>query len=139
MTGLEQLAKTLKHHGCSTTKQRLAVFSALQDQEPLNMHQVVARCTSTDRASVYRTIGLFERLGIVQRLQTGWKYKLELSDTFHIHHHHATCLGCGITLTLSEDTQLEKQLQQIAAAQQFTLQSHQLELHGYCARCTLKS
>jgi len=99
------------------------------------MREVVARCPDIDRASVYRTISLFERLGVVLRLQVGWKYRLELSDIFHDHHHHATCLHCGRTTPLHEDPSLEKLLQTIARAHQFDLERHQLELQGMCARC----
>src|ERR1700733_372533 len=101
---LEQLKITLKAHHQSLTKSRLLIFTALEDKEPQTMHEIVAACQGqVDRASVYRTIALFERLGIVLRLQIGWKYKLELSDDFHHHHHHLTCRQCGKTIPLPED------------------------------------
>ena len=93
---LEQLKKTLKERGQSLTRPRQLVFSALQGKEPQTMHQLVTACAvQIDRASVYRTVAVYERLGIIQRLQIGWKYKLELSDAFQRHHHHLTCLKCG--------------------------------------------
>lgn len=99
------------------------------------MHQLVERCKSVDRASVYRCVALFERLGIIQRLQTGWKYKLELSSDFHEHHHHATCLGCGASIVLPEDAALEQRFHDMAQAHGFSVQRHQLELQGYCRSC----
>ncbi len=88
--------------GHSLTRARLAVFRALQDKEPLAMAEVARACAGkADRASVYRAVALFEELGIVKRLQIGWKYKLELSDAFHHHHHHLTCLKCGRVDTLA--------------------------------------
>lgn len=99
------------------------------------MREIVSRSRAIDRASVYRTIALFEQLGIVQRLQVGWKYKLELSDDFHEHHHHMHCTHCGQTTALPEDPALEKNLDQMAAAHGFRLQSHQLELSGLCSTC----
>lgn len=131
-----EFKKSLKDHGQSLTKPRLLVFEALQDQEPQTMHEIVARSLQVDRASVYRTIALFERMGIVQRLQIGWKYKLELSDTFHHHHHHLTCRGCGKTIPISEDNELELRLKTLAAAQNFTMQGHQLEIQGLCQNCS---
>ena len=92
------------------------------------MRDVVAACKHIDRASVYRTVALFEQLGIVQRLQMGWKYRLELSDDFHEHHHHLHCVSCGQTTALPEDNELEKSLHAMAQAHNFQLQSHQLEL-----------
>lgn len=91
-----------------------------------------------DRASLYRTIDLFERLGIVHRLQMGWKYKLELSDKFAHHHHHLTCLDCGEVTPLQEDIGLEKHIANILKPYAFTESSHDLEIRGYCLSCTNK-
>jgi len=132
----EQLKNTLKQHGQSLTQARRIIFAALENKEPQTMREVVAACRGrVDRASVYRTIALFERLGIVQRLQIGWKYKLELGDAFHRHHHHLTCSRCGRTFALPEDQQLEKRLKTLAAAQDFAMQGHQLEIQGLCKNC----
>jgi Fe2+ or Zn2+ uptake regulation protein len=132
---IEQLQQTLKLHSQSLTAARRTVFGALQNQEPQTMHQLVERCKPIDRASVYRTVALFERLGVVQRLHVGWKYTLELSGVFHSHHHHATCLGCGSSLALAEDPALERRLRHAAEQQGFTLVRHQVELQGYCESC----
>lgn len=131
----QQLATFLKARHQSLTKPRLIVFAALQKNEPLTMQQLASICAGIDRASIYRTVALFEKLGIVQRLQIGWKYKLELSDTFQHHHHHLTCLKCGRVIPFDEDQMLEKKLLQIAQSEKFTMQGHQLEIHGLCAKC----
>jgi len=133
---LEQLKTTLKQHRQSLTRARQVIFTALQDKEPQTMSEVVAACAGqVNRASVYRAIALFERIGIVQRLQIGWKYKLELSDAFHHHHHHLTCRRCGKTIPLPEDSQLEERLAALAATQNFAMQGHQLEIQGVCQSC----
>lgn len=124
----------LKGQGYSITQARLAVFDALLGQEPLSMHELVARAQDVDRASVYRTIDLFERLGIVQRLNTGWKYKIELSDKFTDHHHHITCVQCGKTVAMNEH-ELERFIDLIAREQGFTPISHQIEIQGLCEAC----
>ncbi len=131
----DSLRTTLRSRGQSLTHTRRVVYAALQGQEPLTMHELVTRCPSVNRSSVYRTVTLFERLGIVQRLQTGWKHKLELSDQFHDHHHHATCLHCGRAEVITEDIDLEAYLHQLAASIGFQVERHQLELQGWCARC----
>lgn len=131
----EQLQQTLKQQGFSLTRPRLLVFRALQDREPQTMQQLVAAAGDIDRASIYRTIALFDTLGITERLQIGWKYKIELSDSFHSHHHHLTCLNCGKTIPLAADRLLESRLQQLAETASFEIQSHQLEVNGRCAQC----
>lgn len=132
---MTQLRQHLQQAGQSLTKPRLAVFTALQGREPQTMRQLIATCPGIDRASVYRTVTLFESLGIIQRLQIGWKYKLELSDTFSRHHHHMTCLSCGQVISFDESPELETQLRWAAASNHFKIQSHQLEIQGLCARC----
>ena len=132
----EAFRTALKTAAYSLTKTRQLVFAALQDEEQQTKAEIVTACASqADRASVYRTISLFEQLGIVQRLQIGWKYKLELSDRFHHHHHHLTCRRCGRTVPLPEDAQLENRLKLLARQQNFHMQGHQLEVHGLCKNC----
>jgi Fur family ferric uptake transcriptional regulator len=119
----------------SMTKPRQAVFDALQHHKSLTMNELVKSCPNIDRASVYRTVTLFEKLGIIVRIPTGWKYRLELGEAFHEHHHHATCANCGASIALPEDPALEKRLRNLAARRSFTLQSHQIELTGTCESC----
>jgi Fe2+ or Zn2+ uptake regulation protein len=132
---LQQLSTSLKNHGFSLTITRKAVFNALRQHGPLTMHELVLACPTIDRSSVYRTVLLFERLSMLQRLQIGWKYKLELSDAFQQHHHHATCLHCGRVVVLPEHSGLERQLRSLAGAQAFAMHDHQLEIQGLCSNC----
>jgi Fur family ferric uptake transcriptional regulator len=83
---------------------------------------------------VYRAVDLFERLGVVQRLHTGWKYKLELSDKFTEHHHHLTCVRCGRTVAMNED-ELERLIHRLAGEYDFLPTAHQIEIQGLCATC----
>jgi Fur family ferric uptake transcriptional regulator len=138
MQQLEQLRKTLKANGRSLTHPREIIFLALKDGTPLSMNQLVAACPMINRASAYRTVALFEELGIVKRLQIGWKYQLELTDVFH-HHHHLTCLKCGHVIHFDADSQLETRLAAIAEQYAFSPQDHQLEIQGICSNCAVKS
>lgn len=131
-----QLKDVLRENGCSLTTPRKAVFAALQHQEPQTMRELTAAVGGkVDRASVYRTVALFESFGIVQRLQIGWKYKLELSDQFSDHHHHLSCVRCGRTIALQEDTVLEMRIKTLARAQGFQAIDHQFEVRGLCQAC----
>ncbi|HVI60608.1 MAG TPA: Fur family transcriptional regulator [Candidatus Saccharimonadales bacterium] len=129
------LAQHLKRHNQNLTKPRRVVFAAFQGAEPQTMQQLVAACPTIDRASVYRTVALFEKLGIIQRLQIGWKYKLELTDSFSRHHHHMTCQQCGRIITFDESPELERQLRWLAASHRFKIRGHQLEIQGLCPTC----
>ena len=132
----QQLIQVLRAADMKLTTARQLVFSSLLQRHPQTIAELIDSCTpSIDRVSVYRTIDLFERLGIIRRLQIGWKYQIELSDAFHDHHHHMTCELCGKTTALPEDVALERRLHQAAAAQGFQVREHQLDLTGICADC----
>ncbi|MGH7195487.1 MAG: Fur family transcriptional regulator [Candidatus Saccharimonadales bacterium] len=133
---VDKLRITLRENGYSLTAPRQIVFAALQNQEPQTIRQLVTACSSQiDRASVYRTFQLFEKLNIVQRLQIGWKYKIELSDEFSRHHHHLSCLVCGAVVPFKQDEILEKRLYKLSKIQGFKPQDHQLEIRGVCQNC----
>lgn len=132
----ELFLKTLKTNKYSVTATRKLVFEALQHEEPLSMAELHAKLDGmVDRASLYRAISLFEELGMVQRLQIGWKYKLELTDDFNFHHHHIACKNCGLTLPVREDVTLEASIRTLAMEYGFTEVTHQLEIRGLCPRC----
>ena len=133
----ETFALLLKQAGYSVTTARKQVFAALLGKEPLSMHELVGLAAAIDRASVYRAVELFEQLGIVQRIHTGWKYKIELTDKFSAHHHHLSCLGCGRTTAMNE-RQLETLIETLSAQHGFTPSAHQIEIQGYCPTCTAK-
>lgn len=139
-TAQDYLQQTLKNNGYSVTAARLTVFTALEDSEPQTMEQLVKKVSmSVNRASVYRIVDLFEKVGVVQRLQIGWKYKLELSNEFQEHHHHLICVNCEKITSFKEPENLDYLLGKIAEREDFTLQNHQLELQGLCSNCSQKS
>lgn len=131
------LQKILKDGGYSNTTVRTFVCELLWSKEPQSMRDLTAMSQGTiDRASLYRTIDLFERLGIVQRIYIGWKYKIELSDIFTHHHHHISCLGCGKIVAITEEAEIERLIHDLSSKHGFTAQNHQLEIRGYCKKCS---
>jgi Fur family transcriptional regulator, ferric uptake regulator len=130
------LKHTLQSERHNLTKTRQNVFNALADSDALSMNQLVRKLQhKMDRSSIYRTVELFEKLGIVNRLQIGWKYKLELSETFAGHHHHATCMNCNKVIAFEESQKLESDIHDLAESLGFKLTSHTLELRGLCREC----
>lgn len=129
------ITSVLQQAGYSATATRKAVFAVLESSEPLSMHELIDKAVGIDRASVYRTIDLFEKLGIVHRLNIGWKYKIELTNQYQPHHHHITCLTCGTSQPFHEDSPLENSLHTIADSHGFKLHNHLIELQGTCKNC----
>jgi Fur family transcriptional regulator, ferric uptake regulator len=132
-----KLSLLLKKHGYSSTSARVTVFESLATREyPITMNELIKSVSSVvDRATVYRTIDIFEKTGVVSRIQIGWKYKLELSDMFLSHHHHITCSQCGQTESFHETELLLSELQSIATKKKYVLKTHMLELTGVCSNC----
>lgn len=129
----------LKNNGYSQTKPRQVVFEALQKYQPLTQAQLAKKLSKKiDRASVYRSLELFEELGIVQIVWLGYKSHLELSELFSAHHHHLTCYNCGKVIAV-EDHELEDHLAQIAGKFGFSPQNHQVEINGICLGCSKKN
>jgi Fur family ferric uptake transcriptional regulator len=135
LTRKDNLKEILREQGYSITAQRLLVFDLLVDREPMTMYELYDRAgNNLDRASTYRIIDLFEKLGVVQRINIGWKYKVELSDKFAEHHHHLTCLKCHKVIPISGG-EMEAFISSLAKKHAFQSIGHQVEIQGYCDRC----
>ncbi len=126
----------LKSKNVSVTSPRLKIFEALSTiHEPVSMNQLIKLSAPLDRVTVYRVVELFEKISVIHRIQIGWKYKLELSDIFHQHHHHITCSQCGKIVSIEEPKGLEETLKTLGALKGFIIESHMLELIGTCKNC----
>jgi Fe2+ or Zn2+ uptake regulation protein len=130
-----KLEKLLKERGHSITRPRLAVFEILQKTtRPLSVAELARKLDKIDRASVYRTVELFEAAGIMHRVWTGFKSRIELSEEFSDHHHHFTCISCRRIISF-ESQEIEDYLEELEAANEFKLTHHSVELSGYCKNC----
>ncbi len=139
MNPLEQLKQILSGNGYSMTKPRMDVFQDLAEKDqPITIAAVVYNLPDIDRASIYRTIGLFEELGVIHRVWNGFKSKIELSETFSPHHHHFSCNNCGVILALDSE-RLESSLHDLEAMNGFSLTQHSVELRGICKSCSAKN
>lgn len=130
------LKNILKLQSQSVTKQRLLVFNLLVGQEPMTMNELIRKATGrVDKVSVYRTITLFEQVGVTQRINIGWKYKIELTDKFSEHHHHLICLKCGDVISIGDEKHIDDYINGVAEKFGFKPRKHQFEVDGYCKNC----
>lgn len=101
------------------------------------MKEIIDRASgSVDRVSIYRNIELFEELGIVNRIQHGWKYKIELSELFVGHHHHLNCLKCSRTFDIEDEDHIDEFIETVSTKIGFTPKRHVFEVEGYCGECS---
>lgn len=129
--------KILKQKKLRSTRARLSLYNFLaESNRPLSVNKLVTSLApKADRASVYRNIELFESIGIIHKVYTGWKYRIELSEQFHPHHHHLTCQKCGKNIPISLGDRMEKAIENFGDKHDFKITSHQIELLGLCKTC----
>ena len=134
----QRYLEILKANRVSNTKQREIVFNQLftSGHHPLSMQELIDKTIDKiDRASVYRTVEILEKIGILKRVHLGWKYTLELSDEFHGHHHHITCLDCGSVYATKDDKKLEEIVFEMAAKLGYKVIDHHIEIRARCSEC----
>lgn len=127
--------KLLKNHGHFITKPRMRLFGILQNHPALSIGELIEKTPRHDRVTVYRNVDLFEKLGIIARIQLGRQTKIELSDMFQHHHHHMSCVNCGKVYILKDNAIIEQQIKRISTASGFKPTDHQLEIRGFCKNC----
>lgn len=124
--------------GRRLTRQRRLILEVLQtsdghlDAERLH-DRVKARDPSVSLATVYRTLGVLQEMGLVEQHRLG-------EDHGHYEavrdgpHYHFNCLGCGevIEFDAPEVAQIIRRLSQ---RQGIEITEAHLTLSGYCARC----
>lgn len=135
---LDIIQRALVPKGFSRTEPRQRVLDVfLSDKQPLTPAAVHRRLSdrSINLVSVYRSIELFCRLGVlteVDHVPEGKRY--ELSDQHREHHHHLVCSRCGNTEDFADcDLQaLEKIIRQRF---NFKVMRHDLRFVGLCQKC----
>ncbi len=86
-------------------------------------------------ATVYRTLELFAKMGIIERVHFGdGKNRYELTQHGKHAHHHLICIKCGGVAEVDEDL-LEKLERAVGEEYQFDILDHQVKFYGYCQRC----
>lgn len=117
------------------TEPRRAIFRLLQkSDQPLSIADIAKGCPGTDRVSVYRSIELFDRLGIVQPVSFGWKLRYELTSPFKAHHHHLLCVQCGRLIDVHSQ-KFEQLVASVSKEHNFMAEDHTFEIKGLCADC----
>lgn len=128
----------LLENNLSDTKTRRQLFEILQSlHEPCPVTDLVELSNNKmNRSSVYRTVEIFEKSGIIKKVYSGWKESIELSELFRRHHHHMTCTNCGVILSFEESPALVRELQNITGEYKFTAKTHSIEFSGLCSDCS---
>ncbi len=138
----DNLKTMLREGGSKLTPQRLAILDVIIAQEGLHLtieeiyDKVREVKPETGVATVYRTILLFEELGIVKKLDLNdGIYRYELNHEEEVHgHHHLVCSACGKVEEVRDDL-LDSVEQIIERDYKFRIKDHSLKFYGLCSDC----
>ncbi len=98
------------------------------------IHETMGR-NACDLVTVYRSMHMLEREGIVKRCDFGKGGRFELLEEGDDgHHHHLVCVECSAVVELEECFPHEVE-QRIASRNGFKQVTHRLEFFGVCPRC----
>jgi len=133
----EVLRNTLRKNRLYRTTERIYIFRLLKDQQsPCTFSELVNLSAEVaDRSTVYRTLQVYEEIGVVSRGRRGNDSTFELSDMFSAHHHHMTCTNCGDVISFEESDSFVRELHKLEHQHGFKSASHSLELKGLCKSC----
>jgi Fur family ferric uptake transcriptional regulator len=83
--------------------------------------------------SIYRSLGLFESLGIVFKIVNGSTVKYKLCELEN-HHHHIVCKKCGDVVEL-EFCQISDWTKKVMESTGYQVTDHQVDFYGFCKEC----
>ncbi|HEY1462501.1 MAG TPA: transcriptional repressor [Terriglobales bacterium] len=136
-----RLQAHFSERGIRMTQQRRAILQVMETaSKHLDAAQILRKAKkidpSVDRSTVYRTLKLLKRNGLIDEL-----------DLMHIHgeghyyerkvnrdHIHMACLRCGKIMEFVSDI-FENLKQQVEKDCRFKIMVSRLEIGGYCTSC----
>lgn len=139
-----QLLSQVQSRGIRLTAQRRALIETIQEAtthlDAASLLKVAReRDPNIDRATVYRTIELLKRLGMVDELDlmhlNGEKHYFEVKTQQD--HLHLACFECGGIIEFTTPA-FERLKREIAAKNEFEIQVIRLEVGGLCSTCAAK-
>lgn len=140
---INKLKEELKDKGYKLTPQRRAILNSIIKSEEHRhltaeeIYDLVKRnCPEIGLATVYRTVQLFEEMGVLVRLDLDdGCSRYELVDENEEHqHHHLICNKCGKVIEVEGDL-LEELENNIENTYKFRVLDHTVKFYGICENC----
>ena len=138
----QQFLAWLRGRGQRVTGERLALFDEVFaqhghiDAEEL-LTAMKARGLKISRATVYRTLELLVKSGLVRRVHLGEDHYHYEHVSGNSHHDHLICTTCGAVIEF-HDEELEQRQREICERKKFTPTFHNLQILGLCDACRRK-
>lgn len=137
--GRESFRSWLRDHNLPITAQRLAIAEVIiGSAEHLSAEEVAhalsAQGEKAGTATVYRTLDLLVRSGLVVERDFGEGFRRFEAARDVPHHEHLLCTMCGAVEEF-RDERLERMTTIIAEAHDFARHRHRLVIQGVCGAC----
>ncbi len=137
--GRDAFRSYLREHNLPVTAQRLAIADAiLGTNRHLSAddvaHELRSHGANAGTATVYRTIEVLVRSGLVVERDFGEGFKRYEAARGVPHHEHLLCTVCG-RVTEFRDERLERMTTLLAETHDYLRQRHRLVIYGLCGDC----
>ena len=133
------IVSKLSEQGYRLTPQRMMVLSAIENSDnhisaEEIYAQVVDKYSHVNISTVYRTLELLKRLGLVTETDLGGgRVRYHPADKGH--HHHLVCQECGRIIDLDESV-LSSVKSMLLREYKFSADLRHLAIFGRCAKCS---
>ncbi len=139
MNGSDAVLQALDHAGYHLTGPRRAMAQLIAGRqgrfsaEDL-VHAAQREGRPVGRATVFRSLEIFEALGLVERVHLArGEHAYVVCDPAR-HHHHVVCTRCGRSTDVG-DIGIDPITRSIEARTGFRVESHRIEFFGLCPEC----
>lgn len=132
----------LQQQGLKLTSERTAllreIFSTHYHFEADELlFKMKEKSVKISRATVYRTLELLVKSGLVRRVHLGEDHYHYEHVSGNSHHDHLICTVCGAVIEFHDET-LEQRQREICEKKKFTPTFHNLQILGVCDSCRRK-
>lgn len=134
----EDIVSKLSELGYRLTPQRIMIVSAIENSDnhisaEEIYAQVVAKYPNVNISTVYRTLELLKRLGLVTETDMG-EGRVRYHPVGKGHHHHLVCQECGAIIALDESL-LSSLKSALLREYKFSADLRHLAILGRCVNC----
>ncbi|MEM3586055.1 MAG: Fur family transcriptional regulator [Candidatus Jordarchaeaceae archaeon] len=132
-----EIISRLRRRGYKVTPQRLEIYKAVKSSEghPTadNIYQEVKKRNPTiSAATVYKTMGILEKMGEVQRIgKVNGKMVYDKNTIVHVNFH---CINCGRVEDI-ESNLIEKLIKEVQNKTKSKIISQSINLYACCSKC----
>ena len=127
-----------KEKKLSLSHPRLLIYQELSNAStplsPLEIYQnLLKKKKKVGLTSIYRSLDLFESLGMVFKVVNGSSFRYKLCELEN-HHHHIVCKACGNVVELNF-CDISNWSKKVTESTGFQVVDHQLNFYGFCKAC----